>query len=395
MNYSHSKISTFEDCPLKYKYQYRDRLSATLGDTIEAYLGRRVHESLEKLYNDLKVTRLLTLEELLNYYESLWEKHWKDNIRVIKRGFSPEDYRKLGRKCLNDYYRSYQPFDQGRTLGVERNVQIELGPGRILRGVIDRLVAREEGFYEIHDYKTSGYLPTQKKIDGDRQLALYQIAVQSMWDDARKVELVWHYLVFDKELRSNRKPEQLVKLTEGINALIDTIESAEEFEPKPSALCDWCEYKNICPVWKHEFALKELSPEGFKKDDGVRLVDRYQAIQKEEKRLEKEKNTLKESLADFCAAFGYRVVYGTDHKISVKRSTTLQFPPAGAARRKELEELIRRAGQWNELSMLNLNKLEKALREGILPSALADSLKLFYEEKESIRLSSSKIKSEE
>ena len=47
-----------------------------------------------------------------------------------------------------------------------------------LRGVIDRLEKTKEDTLEIHDYKASGNLPTQDKLDEDRQLALYQIALE-------------------------------------------------------------------------------------------------------------------------------------------------------------------------------------------------------------------------
>ena len=36
-------------------------------------------------------------------------------------------------------------------------------------------------------------------MDEDRQLALYQIGIQKMWNDVNRVELVWHYVAFDKE----------------------------------------------------------------------------------------------------------------------------------------------------------------------------------------------------
>ncbi len=44
----------------------------------------------------------------------------------------------------------------------------------------------------------------QSYFDSDRQLALYQLGVQDMFDDASEVDLVWHYLVFDWEIRSQR-----------------------------------------------------------------------------------------------------------------------------------------------------------------------------------------------
>ncbi len=41
-------------------------------------MGSRVHEALEKLYRDLKVTKLNTLEEILDFYRQDWEKNWNE-----------------------------------------------------------------------------------------------------------------------------------------------------------------------------------------------------------------------------------------------------------------------------------------------------------------------------
>jgi putative RecB family exonuclease len=101
--------------------------------------------------------------------------------------------------------------------------------------------------FEIHDYKTSGYLPHQRRIDEDRQLALYQIGLEQTYPDAREVELVWHYLVFNKTLRSRRTRESLDQLRNATVRLIDLIEAEREYRPKPGPLCRWCEYSERCP----------------------------------------------------------------------------------------------------------------------------------------------------
>lgn len=45
-----------------------------------------------------------------------------------------------------------------------------------LQGYVDRISVRREGLWQIHDYKTGRWVPTQEDLDSDRQLALYQIA---------------------------------------------------------------------------------------------------------------------------------------------------------------------------------------------------------------------------
>lgn len=248
--YSPSRISTYEACPRQYKFRYVDRIPSD-EESIEAFLGSRVHEALARLYRDLQLGKLLGLVDLLSYYDWQWERRWHDQVRIVKQDYSIEHYRRFGERCLENYYQAHKPFDRGQTLGLEHRVTSPLdADGRYrIQGYIDRLVSTGSGRYEIHDYKTSGRLPVQGEIDADRQLALYQLGVERVWPDVEQVELVWYYLAFGKELRSRRTPEALDKLKATTIALIDRIETDTEFRPIKTNLCHWCAYKDICPVW--------------------------------------------------------------------------------------------------------------------------------------------------
>jgi putative RecB family exonuclease len=68
--YSHSRLGMFENCPLQYKFNYIDKIKRE-EESIEAFLGSRFHEVMEKLYQGLRF-RVYTLEELLSYYEDQW-----------------------------------------------------------------------------------------------------------------------------------------------------------------------------------------------------------------------------------------------------------------------------------------------------------------------------------
>ena len=47
--YSHSRLSSFEDCPRKFHYRYVLKIPQET-EGIEAFVGKRVHEVLERLY---------------------------------------------------------------------------------------------------------------------------------------------------------------------------------------------------------------------------------------------------------------------------------------------------------------------------------------------------------
>lgn len=78
-SFSHSKIGSYETCPLQYKYAYIDRVKVEVEveDTVETFLGNRVHEALEKLYRDKQFEKLMSMEELLTYFNKMWTEEWK------------------------------------------------------------------------------------------------------------------------------------------------------------------------------------------------------------------------------------------------------------------------------------------------------------------------------
>ena len=203
--YSHSQLSTYETCPHQYRLAYIEKIE-TETEGIEAFMGSRVHDTLEKLYRDLRVTKLNTIDELLDFYRECWEKNWHGLIQVVRKNYSAEDYLRLGERCITEYYRRYHPFNHGNTIGLEENIGFALDEeqGYWIRGFIDRLTLVDDSILEIHDYKTSSRLPKQEDLQTDRQLAFYQMGVEGKWQDVKEVRLIWHYLAFDKELRSSR-----------------------------------------------------------------------------------------------------------------------------------------------------------------------------------------------
>ncbi len=258
--YSHSRLSTFEKCPLQYRFRYIDKIRRdTQG--IEAFMGNRVHEVLERLYRDLMMSKRPSLDELVSLYHENWREQFSDKVTIVKTEYTADHYRQVGERCVASYYRRYEPFDQAPTVGLEEKVQFALdAAGRYqLQGYVDRLARSGPGVYEVHDYKTSSSLPSNGDLRRDRQLTLYQMAVQRRFQDAREVRLVWHYLAFDQELTSSRTPGEIETHRRDTIRLIDRVEKATEYPPKESALCRWCEYRDICPVQKH---LVQPGPEG-------------------------------------------------------------------------------------------------------------------------------------
>ncbi len=398
--YSHSQLSTYETCPYQYKLAYLDKIKIET-EGIEAFMGSRVHEALEKLYRDLKVTKLNTLEEMVDYYHLQWEKKWNGMIQVVRRDVTAEDYRRLGEKCITEYYKHYYPFDQSKTLGLEENICFPLDEekGYWIRGFIDRLALADRSILEIHDYKTSSRLPPREEVESDRQLAFYHMGVEGKWKDVREIRLIWHYLAFDTEIISSRTPEELQQLRKETMALIQQIESDRQFLPKEGPLCDWCDYQGFCPKRKHLVKIEALPLNEYLSEEGVTLVNRYVAM-KERKQLfneeiDAELAKIEEALYALAQKEAIDVVYGSDHVARIKIETREKYPLKGDPRRRALDELIKKAGKWMEVSDLNPWMLSRVIEKGKWDSLLVRKVKEFSTQEERHSIAVSKLKERE
>ncbi len=392
--YSHSQLSTYEQCPLKYKFNYIDRIKRdTKG--IEAFVGSMVHDTLQKCYDDAKQAKVNTLDELLAYYQDHWQKNWNDSIIIVKKEYSADDYRKRGADMIAKYYHRYAPFDSDITIATEMPVFLSLKDGRYkLRGFIDRL-SRSGDVYRIHDYKTSSYLPSQSDADSDRQLALYQIGIAQKWPHMKNVDLIWHYLAFDEDILSNRSEQSVSTLIDDTTALIDKIEAEEEFEPCESTLCNWCEYQDLCPMRKHFVMVDELPPNQYLSETGVSLVNKYVDLKEKESDIKQQVEEIKQAIISYAKENGLELVKGSDYKIRIKIEDKLKFPGKSDASRIGLDQLIKEAGIWDDLSQLDTAALNRVMKSGDIDSGLKQKIMDLVTIEESRAIYPSKLKDQE
>ena len=277
--YSHSKLSTYEQCKYKYKLRYIDKIPSPVEKSIEAHLGTCVHDALEWLYKEVISGSLPTIDEVLEKYASKWKEDFSENLLIVKQEFTSQDYFDKGVKFLINYYVKHRPFKDG-TLELEKKIWINLTEEHSIIGYIDRFVYnKDEKRYEIHDYKTANTLPAQEKFDTDRQLALYSIAIKEIYGEDVPILLTWHYLNYNKQIFSERTNEELKDLKIKTLKLIKEIEETKEFPTKKSALCDWCEYRQYCKAWGNslpkEFRERQTSLEIEKIKENFPTTSKY------------------------------------------------------------------------------------------------------------------------
>jgi putative RecB family exonuclease len=265
--YSHSKLETFEQCKLKFKYRYIDKIIPEIAKSIEAHLGSVVHKTLEWLYMQVLKNIIPSVNDIISFYSGKWKEDYSPDMPIINKTFTANDYFNRGIEFLVNYYMKYHPF-QDNTIATEKKIEIDLdntGEKKLI-GYIDRLVHNlETDEIEIHDYKTSNSILFKEKAENSRQLSIYSLAIKNMFGKDKNICMIWHFLAHDMKICLRQTNEQLEQLKKELIEMINLIENTKDFPPTKSQLCYWCEYMNICPAWNQ--AYKQEKQEELKFDE--------------------------------------------------------------------------------------------------------------------------------
>ncbi|MEK6905332.1 MAG: PD-(D/E)XK nuclease family protein, partial [Nanoarchaeota archaeon] len=257
---------------------------------------------------------------------------------------------------------------QWRTIGLETQDFLYLENNHQYHVRIDRLACDKEGNYYVCDYKTNNSLKPQEELDEDRQLAMYSLWVKQKFPDAQKVKLVWYFLAFDKEMISERSDDQLVELKKSTEELISEIENCQDFPTNIDTLCDWCKFKALCPAWKHEIELEQKTPEQFKDDDGLKMVDELTKLEEQEKQNGSKIEELRGRIILFAQQKGIEIVWGTEKKASVKPFDKLEYPKTD-----EFVKLLKIKGL--DVFSLNYSKLLSKITKSEVDTDILEKVK--------------------
>jgi len=372
--YSHSKLCTFENCKYKYKLHYVDGIKPEFKATIETFMGSRVHETLEKLYKDLKFMKDNSLEDLLKYLNDRWEREWAENIIINKKEYAKENYKKMAEKFITDYYNHHKPFNDITIIGLETEDKLKLSNGSSYHIRIDKFGCKDNVYY-VCDYKTNSSMKDQDEADEDRQLAMYALWVNKKFKDAKKVVLKWHMLAFDKDVISERTPKELVQLEKETIDLIKEIEKCRDYPTNVTGLCNYCEYQTMCPAFKHKVETEQKTLKDFKEDDGVKLVDKLATLKEQYKATETEIDETQKQLIEFAVQKELEVVYGSNKKAKVTECYHLKYPED----KEKIVKLLKKHKLYEKFISINYLKLNSQILEGNLPK---DITKLPEKEKD-------------
>jgi putative RecB family exonuclease len=244
---SPSKVSTFTDCALAFRFSSIDKLPEP--PSIPATKGTLVHAALERLFDlaadDRTVAAALTaLDQAMNALrdhpdfadlalDAAAEAAFLDDAeRLVRRYFDLEDPRTI------------------TPIGLELKLEASVGDLR-LRGIIDRLELDAEGGLVVTDYKT-GRVPRQNYEQGKLGgVHFYALLCERLFGQRpAKVQLL--YLSEPVAIITTPTEQSIRGLERKVTAIWSAVERAcatDDFRPKPSKLCDWCAFQAYCPAF--------------------------------------------------------------------------------------------------------------------------------------------------
>jgi DNA helicase-2/ATP-dependent DNA helicase PcrA len=244
--FSFSQLTTFERCPLDYKYIYI--LKIPLEDNPQAVFGRCLHSCLRQfllpllentfqpaLFGEKKVDdSMLSLTQLMKYYDKFW------NDSGYQSRQQADDFKIEGKKMLADFQTSL-PETKPKVVFLEKKFNLSLGQYQ-LNGTVDRVDKLPDGTYEIIDYK-SGKKPKTISFEQKRQLLLYQAALEENFQ-LKISKLTFHYLKNNETFSFVAKPADIEKVKQKLITLIEEIK-VSDFTPLASSDCKYCQHGPI------------------------------------------------------------------------------------------------------------------------------------------------------
>jgi putative RecB family exonuclease len=244
---SASSIGTFQQCPLKFKFNKIDQIPDEPGEA--AMLGNFVHDILENLYGFPSEERTLDVAKIVA--KDVWDSSWEQQVSFyIRNKEKLRMFRWQAWWCVENLWKVEDP-QLIEPDGLEFEVYGSVG-GVTIKGFIDRYsVSEETGQIIVSDYKTGKTPKPQYLDDKFFQLHIYANLLEGMGaGEVGELELL--YLKDGVKRAREVKEEDKIKTIEIVQETkseVDNRCSSGNFEPLKSILCNWCSYKNICPAW--------------------------------------------------------------------------------------------------------------------------------------------------
>ena len=243
IKFSATNLSLYESCPLSFKYSKIDKIKSKEKSPAASF-GLSIHKILEMIYKT-KETGLNPLEEMFN---DVWDHNNYENI------YQSKEYMKEGKKLIIDYINN-NPINPEVNFFMEEDISFNNDSTSFI-GKIDRIDILPNGEISILDYKTSKKKKTPAAIKKDIQLGYYSYLLSicnsnkfnSKLPAVSSLEFVRD--AEDPTVSVSFSKQDILDIKNRVEGIVKSV-SNNEFTPKKSGHCYFCEYKKLlCPLYK-------------------------------------------------------------------------------------------------------------------------------------------------
>lgn len=281
--YSPSKLNLFIQCPQQYFFNYLDpvkvKMKAKLKQMPENIypfhtLGKAVHNAIT-LYYYLPLSQR-NEKNLLKKLQEAWtsEARWNKKPPLLQWGGfeSIEEERGVyaeAVKMLRNFLKMadenpaihYLPTgDFRRSIKDYHDLIVPLNENYDISGKFDLITKDNDGLHVI-DFKTA------KKEETDPfQLDFYQLLAELNFD--KPVKKASFYFLKSGKKKSFVVKKKAEKIKEDVLKRVEKVNQTEDWETRPSKLCQYCIFTSFCPAKrKAEELTKKADEEELYSDD--------------------------------------------------------------------------------------------------------------------------------
>jgi len=261
-----SSLNKYLLCPFQFKCHNDKEIKAKFVETPENFIGNVAHIMLKDFFDISNVPiderKKQDIGQMVRYSwarvpkSNFTKSYWTAEQRS-KLFKSIEQEKAFGLKTIAMLSNYISTADLSvLPLSLEDWMESHIGKF-LIAGKIDRIDQDSKSSISVWDYKT-GKLPffstIEEIIENDVQLPIYAIIASNLNPFAKKLRAGLLYIKYSKVYEIEWTKIQLKKIEEKIIGIIEKAENDKELLPRINKLCDWCEYKNICPAWKEKIA---------------------------------------------------------------------------------------------------------------------------------------------
>lgn len=246
--YSFTKLSTYNDCPWKYRYAFV--LQVPKRGSYALSYGSSMHKTLQNFFTlwqqraieQKSNASLVSLTELLTLYQQAFIDEWYTSKK------QRQEYYSKGEKALTSWYaKTIKAMPNVVRLEQIFNLKVD---EFVINGAIDRIDriggTDEMPEVKIVDYKT-GKVKEKFEKDDRFQLLIYALAVKDPHILNGEVKELEYSFIDEGETRSMAPNEKdAVAALDWVRETVQGIQSGDFRATPNEMMCKFCDYREIC-----------------------------------------------------------------------------------------------------------------------------------------------------